>query len=227
MKGSGLKVAQIKDFLNASYEENPPQRIGEYQIDTELSNQYGKVYFSISKRKVIIVFTGTNSLPDWRFNIIYSVNSSAYKLTSRYKTAKGMYDRAKMKYKGYKSDLLGHSQAGLLVNLLLNDKTDLDGIALNPAYKGERQAQNEYVIRSSLDPVSVLKAPSNTINKVLYPNWNKTHNIVIPAKTSNPLTEHSIDILDRLPQDKYIGRLKGGCRNKKSYSIESQFPFDS
>jgi hypothetical protein len=130
-------------------------------------------------------------------------------------------------YFKYKSDLLGHSQAGLLVNLLLNDKTDLDGIALNPAYKGESQAKNEYVIRSSLDPVSVLKAPSNTINKVLYPNWNKTHNIVIPAKTSNPLTEHSIDILDRLPQDKFIGRLKGGCMNKKRYSIESQFPFDS
>ena len=79
----------------------------------------------------------------------------------------------------------------------------------------------------SMSSVSVLKAPSNPINKVLYPNWNKTHNIVIPAKTSNPLTEHSIDILDRLPQDKYIGRLKGGCRNKKSYSIESHFPFDS
>ena len=228
MKGSGLKVAQIKDFLNASYEENPPQRIGEYQLDTELSNQYGKVYFSISKRKVVIVFRGTKELSDWSNNLVYGLNSSAYKLTSRYKTAKRMYDRAKKKYKGYKSDLLGHSQAGLLVNLLLNDKTDLDGIALNPAYKGERQAQNEYVIRSSLDPVSVLKAPSNTINKVLYPNWNKTHNIVIPAKTSNPLTEHSIDILDRLPQDKFIGRLKGGCAyNKKRYSIESQFPFDS
>ena len=228
MKGSGLKVAQIKDFLKASYEENPPHRIGEYQLDTQLSNKYGKVYFSISKRKVIIVFTGTNSLPDWRFNVVYGLNSSAYKLTSRYKTAKRMYDRAKKKYKGYKSDLLGHSQAGLLVNLLLNDKTDLDGIALNPAYKGERQAQNEYVIRSSLDPVSALKAPSNTINKVLYPNWNKTHNIVISAKTSNPLTEHSIDILDRLPQDKFIGRLKGGCAyNNKRYSIESQFPFDS
>jgi hypothetical protein len=184
------------------------------------------VYFSISKRKVIIVFTGTNSLPDWRFNIIYSVNSSAYKLTSRYKTAKRMYDRAKKKYKGYKSDLLGHSQGAIPLNYLLDEKTDLDGIALNPAYKGERQAQNEYVIRSSLDPVSALKAPSNTINKVFYPSYTKKHNITIPAKTMNPLTEHSIDILNRLPQDQFIGRVEGGCMNKK-YIIESQFPFDS
>ena len=56
MKGSGLKKAQIKDFLKASYEENPPQGIGEDQLDTELSIKYGKVYFSISKRKVIMVY---------------------------------------------------------------------------------------------------------------------------------------------------------------------------
>ena len=34
MKGSGLVVAKIKDFLNASYEENPPDKIGDYQLDT-------------------------------------------------------------------------------------------------------------------------------------------------------------------------------------------------
>jgi len=107
----------------------------------------------------------------------------------------------------------------------LNKKTDLDGISLNPAFKGESQGMNEYIIRSSLDPVSALKAPKNALNKVLYPNWSKTHNITIPAKTMNPLTEHSIDILNRLPQDEFIGRMKGGCVNKK-YVIESDFPFD-
>ena len=225
MKGSGLVVAKIKDLLNASYEENPPDKIGEYQLDTELSNKYGKVYYSISKKKVIIVFRGTKELSDWSNNLIYGINVNAYKLTSRYKTAKRMYEKAKAKYKGYKSDLLGHSQAGLLVNLQLNKKTDLDGISLNPAFKGESQGMNEYIIRSSLDPVSALKAPKNALNKVLYPNWSKTHNITIPAKTMNPLTEHSIDILNRLPQDKFIGRMKGGCVNKK-YVIESDFPFD-
>jgi len=224
MKGSGLVVAKIKDFLNASCDETPPEKIGEYMLDSELSNKYGKVYYSISKRKVVIVFRGTKELSDWSNNLIYGINVNAYKLTSRYKTAKRMYEKAKKKYKGYTSDLLGHSQAGLLVNLLL-DKKDLDGISLNPAFKGETQGMNEYVIRSSLDPVSALKAPKNALNKILYPNWSKSHNITIPAKTSNPLTEHSIDILNRLPQDKFIGRMKGGCVNKK-YIIESQFPFD-
>ena len=38
MKGAGLKVAQIKDFLNASYAENPPNQLGEYQLDLDLTN---------------------------------------------------------------------------------------------------------------------------------------------------------------------------------------------
>ena len=60
-----------------------------------------------------------------------------------------------------------------------------------------------------------------------YPEWSKNHNITIPAKTSNPLTEHSIEILDRLPQDKFIGRAGSIPANiKKKYLIESKFPFD-
>ena len=48
-----------------------------------------------------------------------------------------------------------------------------------------------------------------------------------PAKTSNPLTEHSIEILERLPQDKFIGRAGSIPANKKNiYQIESKFPFD-
>ena len=31
IQGGGLKVAQIKDFLNASYAKNPPNQLGEYQ----------------------------------------------------------------------------------------------------------------------------------------------------------------------------------------------------
>ena len=51
--------------------------------------------------------------------------------------------------------------------------------------------------------------------------------MTISAKTSNPLTEHSIEILERLPQDKYIGRAGSIPANKKNvYLIESKFQFD-
>jgi retron-type reverse transcriptase len=68
-----------------------------------------------------------------------------------------MYDVAHRKYKEYKFTLSGHSQGGLPTNILLNTKKNLEGISLNPAYKGEYQGQNEYIIRSSLDPVSIQK----------------------------------------------------------------------
>ena len=35
IEGGGLKVGQIKDFLNASYAEIPPNQLGEYQLDIE------------------------------------------------------------------------------------------------------------------------------------------------------------------------------------------------
>ena len=35
IEGGGLKVGQIKDFLNAGYAENPPNQLGKYQLDIE------------------------------------------------------------------------------------------------------------------------------------------------------------------------------------------------
>ena len=59
IEGGGLKVAQITDFLNASYAENPPNQLGEYQLDLDLTNLFVKVYFSISNKKVIVIHRGT------------------------------------------------------------------------------------------------------------------------------------------------------------------------
>ena len=58
MNGAGIRVAQIKDFLNASYAENPTNQLGEYQLDIEFTNLYVKVYFSISNKKVIVIHRG-------------------------------------------------------------------------------------------------------------------------------------------------------------------------
>jgi hypothetical protein len=222
MNGAGLRVGQIKDFLKASYEDNPPLNIGDFQLDNELSNKYGKVYFSVSQKKVIIIIRGTKGVADWQNNLIYSINSNAYKLTNRYKIAKKMYDNAHKKYKGYKIELLGHSQGSVATNLLLDEKKDLDGISLNPAYKFSNLKNNEYIIKSTLDPVSVLVKPKEIINNVLYPNWTKNHIINIPSDNLNLFKQHKVDILDNLDQNQFIGRKEGGSL----YTIQSTFPFD-
>ena len=97
MNGAGLRVGQIKDFLKASYEDNPPIKIRDFQLDNELSNKFGKVYFSVSQKKVAIIFRGTKEALDWGNNLVYTLNSNAYKSTNRYKIAKKMYENAHKK----------------------------------------------------------------------------------------------------------------------------------
>jgi len=54
----------------------------------------------------------------------------------------------------------------------------------------------------------------------LYPNFSKNHYITIPAKTSNPITEHEVNILDRLDPERKIGRGAGfGKKHLKGYTI--------
>jgi hypothetical protein len=64
-------------------------------------------------------------------------------------------------------------------------------INVNPAILGEKQRENETVVRSSFDPVSIFQPKSD-------------RNVTIKAKSYNPFTEHSGNILGRLNQ--YIGK---------------------
>jgi hypothetical protein len=154
---------------------------------------------------------------------VFALSSSAYTLTDRFKTAKKMVDSARKKYKGWQFELNGHSQGSILVNNLCS-KTDKNCISFNPAYKNASLKDNEYIIRSSGDVVSSLSAPKKLMNSILYPNWSKNHLITIPAKTNNPLTEHKIDILDRLDPNKKIGR--GGSKTTETCSCENKRHLD-
>ena len=158
IKGCGLVVNQIKQFLESSYAEFPPNNIGNFQLDIELINLYVKV---------IVIHRGTKKASDWLNNLTYGLNSNTYNFTTRFKISKNTQKKLK---KSYKFETLGHSQGGLLTHKL--GTNSLSSIQLNPAYKGESQGQNEYIIESSLDPVSILKAPRTAIKNVLYPEWS-------------------------------------------------------
>lgn len=205
MEGGKLPVKQIKAFLEASYDvKDTVKNIDGYQLDVNLSNKWGKVFVHPQLRKVVVAHRGTRSKTDWRNNAMISLG--AYQLTDRFKTGKLLQEQAEAKYPDYKIYTLGHSQAGQLVNLLGKNTV---GVSVNPAYvtplMGEYQGKNEYVIKSSLDPVSSLKNIQNATLNITNPGYNKKHNIVIPAQTNNPLTEHSLIILDRLDPNMMIG----------------------
>ena len=213
-------------FLQASYEEKAPPQINDYMLDEKLSNLYGKVYVNESLKKIVLAFRGTgmeNLGTDWLNNGIWAMSSVAYKLTPRYQTALKMYNSAIKKYKGYKFELVGHSQSGIIVNNLCSSKVQ-NCMSLNPAYKNASLKDNEYIIRSTGDVVSKLAAPKKYLNSILYPNWSKEHQINIDDKTGNPITEHKPDILDRLDQERVIGRGAGfGKMNKiKGYTINNE-----
>jgi len=208
MKGGSLKPQELKDFLQASYEKNAPKTIDNYILDDKLSNLYGKVYVNEALKKVVLAFRGTgmeNLGTDWINNLIFLVSDPGYKLTPRYQTALKMYKGAIKKYKGFKFELIGHSQSGVIINNLCSDKVN-NCISLNPAYKNASLKNNEYIIRSTGDVVSKLTVPKKALNSVLYPQWTKKHMINIENKTGNPITEHTVDILDRLNPNMIIGR---------------------
>jgi hypothetical protein len=54
----------------------------------------------------------------------------------------------------------------------------------------KKQKKNETIVRSSLDPISALHS--------LNPFASKNNTINIKAKSYNPLTEHSSNVLDQI-----------------------------
>jgi hypothetical protein len=218
LKGGSLKVKEIKAFLEASYMEKSPKEIMGYMLDEELSFLYGKVYANKELKKVVVSHRGTVEALDWANNLTYGLSSTAYKLTPRFKAGQKMQETAHKKYKGYQFEVVGHSQGGLLTHLL-SDKSK-NAYLVNPAYKKEQLRENEYIIRSSGDLVSKLSVPRKYFNALLYPSWSKNHYITIPSESSNPIKEHEITILDRLDQERVIGRGAGfGKKQLKGYII--------
>jgi hypothetical protein len=73
MKGSGLKVNEVKEFLHSSYEVDAPKNLFRYVLDEDLSNLYGKVYVNEDLKKIILSFRGTGSEnynTDWLNNLV-------------------------------------------------------------------------------------------------------------------------------------------------------------
>ena len=149
-----------KRIFTEHHEVDAPKNLFEYVLDEDLSNLYGKVYVNEDIKKIVLTlvttFRGTcmeNLGSDWLNNLVYLANSTAYKLTPRFKTALKMYNLAMQKYEGYKFELLGHSQSGVIVNNLCSNKVR-NCISINPAYKNANLQNNEYIIRSTGDVVS-------------------------------------------------------------------------
>lgn len=191
-----MKAKTIKSLLNASYDETPPDKLKNgLRLDKNLTIPTVKTYYNKNSNEAYVVHRGTQGLKDWLNNVAYLTGN--YKRTDRFRQAKEIQDKAEDKYGKSNISTLGHSQGSVLARELGKDTKQV--INVNPAYKFERPLKNEYTVRSSGDVVSALYAPVAKAREILYPNYSKAHDITIPeARPSNPLDEHSYNILDRL-----------------------------
>jgi hypothetical protein len=85
-------------------------------------------------------------------------------------------------------------------------------LSYNPAwFPTTSQKSNEYVVKTSGDPVSIMVRPTE-------------RDTIIKSKTSNPLREHSTTPLGELDQNKMIGK---GLTYKHKFNKKHGFPKDT
>jgi hypothetical protein len=185
MKGRALPVNQIKNFLKSAYEDNRANIDG-YEYIKDLSNETTAVFYNPTLNKAVVSHRGTRGFLDWGNNIAYL--KGVYKWTPRYRQGREAQRKAEQRYGRENVETLGHSQGAVLARELGRKTKNI--IQVNPSYLFEKKGDNETIIRSSGDIVSRLSNPD----------------ITIPAQSSNPIEEHKLSILDRLPANRLVGR---------------------
>jgi hypothetical protein len=191
--GTDLNNNELKQMLKASYQDEPPDDIYGWKYDRDLSNATAKVYYNPNNNFAVVSHRGTKGLKDWKNNLSYAFGN--YKNTDRYKKGKDTQNKVFEKYGKNNTITVGHSQGGILAHSL--GKSGKQVINVNGANKFERPNKNEINIRSSGDVVSL----ASSLNNVLYPKLSK-NDIVVPAKSINPLKNHDLNILDNAKKKK-------------------------
>jgi hypothetical protein len=146
-----------------------------------------------------------------------------YKQTSRYKTAEKIQKEAEKLYGKQNVTTLGHSQAGLIAELVGKDSKEIITYnkASSPFNTGLTSgytptASNQVDIRASNDPVSFAEYanPTSWLKKPLY---DKGQKINIKSSTNNPIEAHNLEQLLNLDKNRMIGfgRMKKHKKQKE------------
>ena len=213
--GGALSQKDLKGLLGASYD--PTDNVNDFKLDKETSSKTSQVYHNEKTGQTVVAHRGTKGAADWLNNAVYAVaGKKGYKLTPRYKEAEKVQKKAQEKYGAKNVSTIGHSQGGLQAELLGKDSKEI--ITLNKATRPfENKAEaNQTDIRTSGDVVSALNP---------FQKKNKKEK-VIKSKTSNPLTEHSLDTIEET--DELVGEgfneIKWGSFTKQFKKYKKQHP---
>jgi hypothetical protein len=181
IKGSGLKANTLKSMIKSTYDRSEVEGWQKIMDTPEVSA------FKHPSGQVVIALRGTEgTAKDWSNNAVYGLaGESAYKMTPRYKRAKERVAELEKKYNPEDITLIGHSQSGLIAELLPSNARER--ITLNKATRPQdflfrRRKKNQYDIRSRFDPVSFFPLQKS--------------NYTIDGVGLNPLKAHSPDVLE-------------------------------
>ena len=181
VRGGGLKANTLKSMIKSTYERSNVEGWNRVMNTPEVSA------FEHPSGQVVIALRGTEgTAKDWSNNAVYGLGGeTAYKQTARYERAKERVAELEKKYNPEDISLVGHSQSGLIAELLPSKAREI--ITLNKASRPQdflfrRRKKNQYDIRSRFDPVSFFLLQKS--------------NYTIDGVGLNPLKAHSPDILE-------------------------------
>lgn len=193
-KAGKLPVRDIKDLLNASYNKNLSS-INDYILDKSLSNEYTQVYKNKNNNNAVVVHRGTKGLKDM---IVDTKLLFGFKNNSRFNDARKIQKEAEDKYGAKNVSTIGHSLGAAISEEVGRNSKEI--ITLNrpitplDVLLKKKISNNTYDIRTKKDPISLLK-----------PLQQGNNDITIESTSDNPLVEHSIEVLNRVPENQLIG----------------------
>ena len=199
-KGGKLSSAELHDMLHGSYNLDEYKGGNGWSRDDDLSTATSSVYRHDDGRAVVAHRGTEGTLSDWGNNLKYgSTGETGYKQTQRFKDAKDVQKKAEEKYGQGKISTIGHSQGGLLAELLGKNSHEI--ITVNKAtspFSDNSGGKNQHDIRSDCDKVSMFKTKKSKNDTTIKGKKN-----LMGCKDS--VKEHSYDILKRKDDDHMFG----------------------
>lgn len=198
-KGKGLAAGDVRSLLESSYQHG---EVEGWQKDPELCTDTGCSYVS-PDGKVVVAHRGTEgTISDWGNNAAFGIGGEfGYKMTQRYRDANKLQKDTEKKYGRDNVITIGHSQGGLIAELVGGNSKEI--ITVNKATRpqniiyGSEKKKNQTDVRTTSDAVSYWSNPFSKKEKA---------EVTIKSKKTDPLGEHSYDVLSRLGDDTVVGQ---------------------
>ena len=186
MKGGKLSSQDLQHFLKKSYDTKHSD-YKDFVLDKGLSGQRVQVYQNPKTNQAVVVHRGTKGLKDWMTDARYAMGDTS---SSRFKHSAKIQKQAEDKYGANNVSSIGHSIGSQLAEKSSSKKVK-EIITLNKPVNTKdliwhTVPKNQTDIRTTLDPVSILRTLERGKQAV-----------VLPSQSFNPLTEHSTEILNQ------------------------------